>query len=309
MNIVFLLDRLTVGGAERQTCVVVDALAARGHHASMMMIAGERPANFPPEILPARTRFLGRSKVWTLSGLLQLGRELRATGAEIVAPVNQTALVACVLARVLGLHSAKIVCVFHTTVIATQVGRLKLPIFYAALRLADGIVYVSENQRRYWEGRGLKARLSEAITNGIVAETFAPATPEERAAARGTWSLTPDDVVVALCARFHPEKNQQELVHAAGALIAAGQPVKLLFVGDGPTRPTVKAVAEGLGIVDHVIFAGEHRSVRPLLAAADVFVLSSNAVETFSIAALEAMAMMSTASSIRWATPRPWRTG
>lgn len=291
MNIAFLLDRLTVGGAERQTCVVVGALAHRGHRASMMIIAGERPANFPPEILPDRTKFLRRPKVWTLAGLMQLGRDLRQSDTHIVAPVNQTALVFCVLARLLGLHNAKIVCVFHTTLITSLAGRLKLPIFYAALRLSDGIIYVSENQRRHWESRGLKAPFSRSITNGIVAEDFEPPSPNERQVARAKWNIDPEDIVIAQCARFHPEKNQRELVRAAAILVAHGYRLKLLFVGDGPMQPTVQLFTEEVAIADHVIFAGEHRAVRPLLAAADIFVLTSNAVETFSIAALEAMAM------------------
>jgi glycosyltransferase involved in cell wall biosynthesis len=45
-----------------------------------------------------------------------------------------------------------------------------------------------------------------------------------------------------------------------------------------------------LGIEQHVIFCGQQLDVRPFLGAADVFTLTSNN-ETFSIAALEAMAM------------------
>jgi glycosyltransferase involved in cell wall biosynthesis len=46
-----------------------------------------------------------------------------------------------------------------------------------------------------------------------------------------------------------------------------------------------------LHIEERVHFCGAARDVRPYLAAMDVFVLTSTAVETFSNAALEALAM------------------
>ena len=46
-----------------------------------------------------------------------------------------------------------------------------------------------------------------------------------------------------------------------------------------------------LGIADSVIFCGIQKDVRPFYRAADVFTLTSSYGESFSVAALEAMAM------------------
>jgi glycosyltransferase involved in cell wall biosynthesis len=64
----------------------------------------------------------------------------------------------------------------------------------------------------------------------------------------------------------------------------------LVLVGDGPLRDELKRQAKELGLEDRILFAGEVTDVRPFLAAADLFALSSVAVETFSNAALEASA-------------------
>jgi glycosyltransferase involved in cell wall biosynthesis len=62
-----------------------------------------------------------------------------------------------------------------------------------------------------------------------------------------------------------------------------------VIVGDGPDRERVAEEIRGLGLAEHVRLAGERRDVPALLAAADVFVLSS-ASEGMPVSVLEAMA-------------------
>ena len=56
-------------------------------------------------------------------------------------------------------------------------------------------------------------------------------------------------------------------------------------------RPVIEARARDLGIAADVLIAGFQQDVRPLLAASDAIALPSTSVETFSLAALEAMAL------------------
>jgi glycosyltransferase involved in cell wall biosynthesis len=65
--------------------------------------------------------------------------------------------------------------------------------------------------------------------------------------------------------------------------------LRLDVVGDGPSRQDLEALRSSLGLGGRVTFHGYHADVRPFLAAADVFLLSSVS-EGISIALLEAMA-------------------
>jgi len=56
-------------------------------------------------------------------------------------------------------------------------------------------------------------------------------------------------------------------------------------------RPAVEARAAALRIAEHVLITGLQQDVRPLVAACDAIALCSTSVETFSLAALEAMAL------------------
>jgi L-malate glycosyltransferase len=66
-------------------------------------------------------------------------------------------------------------------------------------------------------------------------------------------------------------------------------PCKLLFVGDGPERPTAESLARELNIADEIRFVGKQEQMEDILAIADIFYLTSD-YESFGLAALEAMA-------------------
>jgi glycosyltransferase involved in cell wall biosynthesis len=183
----------------------------------------------------------------------------------------------------------KIVCTYHTT-IPRKTDRVPEALFRWSVPLADCLVYVSERQRLYWQPRGLRCTRVEVIHNGIDVSHFT-AGAVERSGARRALGFAADDYVVGLLATFRPEKNHCQLVDAIGALRAHGIPAKGLFVGDGQTRSATEAYATAKGIAEHAVFAGEQSDVRPFIAAMDVSVLCSVAVETLSLAALESMAM------------------
>jgi glycosyltransferase involved in cell wall biosynthesis len=63
----------------------------------------------------------------------------------------------------------------------------------------------------------------------------------------------------------------------------------VLLAGDGPDRDRLVASARALGLEDRVRFAGARRDVANVLAALDVFVLSSD-FEGSPLALIEAMA-------------------
>lgn len=73
------------------------------------------------------------------------------------------------------------------------------------------------------------------------------------------------------------------------ARVNAAVPSVLVMVGDGPDRHDAEQEARRLGVDRHVHFLGKIDSVAPLLAAADLFLLPTDA-ESFGLSALEALA-------------------
>jgi len=85
--------------------------------------------------------------------------------------------------------------------------------------------------------------------------------------------------------RLQGPKDPLTLIRALEALRG---PFTAVIVGDGPDRPAVKAELDRLGLGDAVELAGERHDVPELLAAADIFVLSSRS-EGLPLSILEAM--------------------
>ena len=97
-----------------------------------------------------------------------------------------------------------------------------------------------------------------------------------------------DDVLVVHCGRLSVEKKPERSIDALAELRAAGIPAVLVVAGDGPLRPRLVRRAEGLPVV-FTGFLHDRMGLAALLASADV-VLAPGPVETFGLAALEALA-------------------
>jgi glycosyltransferase involved in cell wall biosynthesis len=157
------------------------------------------------------------------------------------------------------------------------------------LRRMDTVVFGAHAQAHQWRARfGIATGRSRVIHNGVDAQCFVPPDGARHAAARAELGL-PAGAPVAVCvAQLRREKAHDVLLEAFAR--AGSDGARLVLVGDGVARTALAAQAGRLGIADRVVFAGEVADVRAWLEAADVFVLASVAVETFSNAALEAAA-------------------
>jgi glycosyltransferase involved in cell wall biosynthesis len=89
--------------------------------------------------------------------------------------------------------------------------------------------------------------------------------------------------------RLVPVKDHATLLEAVALLKRDGVDATLVVSGDGPLREPLLAKAAGLGIQDQVRLLGHRKDVEVVLAALDVFVLSSVS-EGLSNTILEAMA-------------------
>ena len=94
--------------------------------------------------------------------------------------------------------------------------------------------------------------------------------------------------MVANVARLVPQKAQQFLIEAAAQLADTHPDVRYVLVGGGPLGDEMLALADRLGIAGRIIVTGIRSDVPAILAASDVFVLSS-LWEGMPISLLEAM--------------------
>jgi glycosyltransferase involved in cell wall biosynthesis len=141
-----------------------------------------------------------------------------------------------------------------------------------------------------WVGPGRVTR----IYNGIDLERFRPGSLAgyggEIHDLRQECGIPPEAPVVAVVARLQALKGHEDLLQCLPALWERFPELRLLVAGQGPHEGYLRAVAADLDPGRRILFLGHCPDVRPVLQAADLFVLPSHR-EGLPNAVLEAMAM------------------
>lgn len=135
------------------------------------------------------------------------------------------------------------------------------------------------------EFRRLRAPNLVEVPLGVDLDTFHPAARD--AAVRSRFAAG-DEFLIVHCSRLSPEKRPEVAIDTLAALRAAGVPAVLVVAGDGPRQRQLARRAAGLP-VQFTGFLPDRAAVAALLASADV-VVAPGPVETFGLAALEALA-------------------
>jgi len=183
--------------------------------------------------------------------------------------------------------------------------------------LPDKIVYASQVSAEQHRALGYRADKGIVIPYGVDPGFFLPSA-EAGITVRAALGLSPDDLVIGSLARYHPMKDHENFLRAAALLLgryAEGQDsgmsemrfenvagvraesngprprLRFLLAGTGVDTGNVvlESLIQELGLADRVLLLGERGDVPPLLAALDIFTVSSSRGEALPIALLEAM--------------------
>jgi glycosyltransferase involved in cell wall biosynthesis len=293
-GLLFIVNSLGVGGAEKQVITLLNHLPRnrfRLHLAYLKRIENQLP-------------LLDTSRLDTLvccdvkrgierHAVRQLGEIIETQQIDALVCTNTYSMLYGFLARRAACRARpKLATVFHTTLLRTLKEQVQMLLYTRLFKRSDLLVYVCENQRDYWRDRGLRAAADAVVHNGIDVEYFSDLqTPQQKLEMRRSLGFSPDDYVIGLCSYMRPEKAHGDLLQAIARLRSQGTPAKGLFIGDGPERPAIEAQVTALGLREHIVITGLQRDVRPYIGCCDVMTLVSHAVETFSLAALESMAL------------------
>jgi glycosyltransferase involved in cell wall biosynthesis len=285
----FLVNSLKVGGSERKTVRLANALAALNRQVTIAYLSP--PESLLSQVHPAVAPMnLHRRGKFSINALRRLAGIVRERNINTLVAVNLYSALYAVSASLLSKDQPpRVVVSVNTTEFATLKEKLQMLLYRHVLRRADLVVFGAERQRRLWRARyGLDGTPDRTIVlyNGIDTLEFSRAN-----VVAATLDEPPSRVMLGTVGALRIEKAQIDLVRAVHELTARGVNVGAIIVGDGPQRPEIEREIRRLGVEQRVRLVGEAQDVRPYLAVMDIFVLPSVAVETFSNAVLEAMAM------------------
>lgn len=154
--------------------------------------------------------------------------------------------------------------------------------------ITDRFIGVAEPHGRYLiEQEGFPPAKVNVIPNGVDCDRFHPSV--DGSSIRRELGISTRTPVAGIVAALRPEKNHALLLDAFAAVRQSVPDAALLIVGDGPERPALEAQIARLGLADSVHLLGTRSDIPQLLAAMDVFVLTSR-MEANPVSILEAMA-------------------
>lgn len=133
---------------------------------------------------------------------------------------------------------------------------------------------------------GFSRNRIRVIRNGVDSDRFGRVS---RAEARRDLNLGDKEVVIGAVGRLVEVKDHANMLAAVAQLKSRGMRVTAVIAGDGPLRSQLEALGTTYGLHDSLRLLGYRPDVERVLAALDVFVLSSRS-EGLSNTILEAMA-------------------
>lgn len=282
MKVLLTITGLGMGGAERMVADLADGLVSAGCEVRLVYLNG--PVQVRPQRREVDVIGLGmKSPGSIIAGYFKLRKMIREFKPDIV---HSHMFHATLLTRLLRLTAP----IPHISTMHSGYagGRLRV----LAYRFTDWLTDISTNvshvaMANFVASRAVRADRMVVVYNSISTEEFRPS-PEARARTRNDFNVAEDCKLFLAVGRLVPQKDYPNLFQAL-ARLPQDLHVRLLIAGDGPLRPQLEALVDDLGLSSRVQFLGIRQDVAALMAAADVFVLSSIG-EPFGLVVAEAMA-------------------
>jgi glycosyltransferase involved in cell wall biosynthesis len=286
MRIVYVLNSLGVGGAERQVLGIAHRMAARGHAVALVVLRPQEPDGFSTNLEVVHLNMDG-SAASLMSALTHGVSLVRDFQPDLIHSHN---FHGNMLGRAFKLSDrrAALVSTIHNVY---EGGRARMLAYRLSDRLADRVTAVSEAVRvRYVRLKAVRGSKCLVVTNGIETGEFVP--DAERRRAMRTEMGAGDEFVWMAVGRNTAAKDHANLMQAFGVVWREFPQVQLWIAGgaaDGDKR-TYGGISMPRGALDRVRRLGVRHDIPALLDAADGSVLSS-AWEGMPLAVGEAMTM------------------
>ncbi|MGQ0532244.1 MAG: glycosyltransferase [Caulobacteraceae bacterium] len=278
-RVLFLINSLTGGGAERVMCTLLRHSEAEREEFDMTLalLDDEPRANQPPAWIEVRQMDCRKSLLRSIAVTRKLFAELKPdVSVSFLTRSNFTnvanARCPCVISE--RAHTIAHLNRGARDLVSRATVRLLYPRATRLIAVSEG---VAEGLR---ENFNVPPDRLVVIANPVDIDTIAARAAEPNLVDVG-------EPYILGMGRLVTSKNFELLIRAYAA---SGDKRKLVIAGEGAERDSLRAVAEACGLADRVMFPGFVANPYPLMHGADLFVLPSNS-EGFPNALVESMAM------------------
>jgi len=289
-----ILPALQTGGVERGTLDVARALVAAGHHSLVMSAGGRLVERLEAEGSTHLTRDVGRKSLLTLRHVLALRRLLGSGEIDIVHVRSRLP------AWIVWLAWKSLPAARRPRLLSTVHGPYSVNAYSAVMTRGERVIAISETIRDYiHRNYRVPEDRVRLIYRGVdpVEFPFAHRPAEDWLA---VWRRALPELrgkrVLALPARITRWKGQLDFLQVMAALIATGEPVHGLIVGDAQKgredfARELRGRVSALGLEPHISFTGHRSDLRDVMAACDIVFSLAREPEAFGRVPVEALSL------------------
>jgi glycosyltransferase involved in cell wall biosynthesis len=276
-RIIFLIDSLRMGGAERLLPIYLEHFDTDSFELRVcaLDIRDGNPLAHDIEKLNIPVDLVQVPHLRDLSAIPRLSRYLREQQADLIHTQLEFAdTLGSLAAKFVGIPTVSTLHTFENPRKGSRTyWRLKLR-WWMLEHLCSRVIAVSEGTRQHYINRGdLSPNKIITLYNGIDLSRFNGLTETIRQTYRHALAIPAEAPVLITVAVLRQPKGIQYLIEALPAIIQAVPAIRCLVVGSGSYEDQLKALVSQLGLTDYVIFTGTRTDIPELMATGDVFVL------------------------------------
>lgn len=291
-RILYVSPGLPIGGAEKFLVMIANAFSKHTAHQVIVSLSDNNQiqAEFDPSI---DIKIIIRKSRFSISPLFEFRKVIKEEKPDVIFCINFFSYIFMKIARFGLPANEKVFISYQSTIHLNKKEHYLHKIYAKTLGKNDFIIMTSRNQAAYTaENYNIPQSHFTTLINGVDIERWKLAPDDkDRKAIRERYHIPDDAIVIVQPAKFRPEKNHTGAIRALDILHNKYNcKAYLMFVGDGPLLEATQEIAAKNKVSPYIKFAGMQTDIRPFYWAGDLGTLTSNAIETFSFATLEAMA-------------------
>lgn len=274
MRIAMFFWSLELGGVEHMMVELSRELVARGHDVTLVLARAEQKPEYATD---PRVQIIRLNAASTLQVIARLARQLRTARFDVLYTAMPTTNIAAIAALRLSGASTRLV-ISERSNPALEAQHSKTWRYRAAFTLqpfayplAHAIVAVSHGLA---DDLANFARLPRASIRTIFNPAFVDREPLQQPGATHPWLDAKKAPVIVAAGRLVRQKDWPTLLRAF-ACLRQGTAAKLIILGDGPLRAELEDMISTMGLCNDAALPGFVPDIRPYLAKADVFPLTS----------------------------------
>ncbi len=267
MRIVHIITRLIIGGAQENTVLSCEGLAARGHEVHLWagptrgpegsIVDRARSGSYVYDELPHMVRAIDPAN--DLRALFDLKRRLESLRPDVVHTHSSKA---GVLGRIAA-HLAQVPCIVHTihgmSFNRTQskpvqsaykwAERLCADVSHAIVCVADAMI-----EQSLAAGVGRPEQFA-TIRSGMETEQFDPGR-YDASVVRAGWGIKANEIVVGSVARLFVNKGYEQLIEVIDIAARREPRLRFVWIGDGADRERYEDELRRRGLRERVVLTG-----------------------------------------------------